>query len=99
MNSFLKALTVFIHLFTYSDIFRSIGKKAEGKTRSAEGEGESDKERNQANDDSSKIKIPYLKKKRRYKQVTKEFSGQVILSLIIIFVVLHVIYRKVFKGQ
>ncbi|VDN83564.1 unnamed protein product [Brugia pahangi] len=36
----------------------------------------SDKQRNEMDDKSSDIKIPYLQKKRRYKQATKKFSGQ-----------------------
>ncbi|EFO25268.2 hypothetical protein LOAG_03215 [Loa loa] len=57
-------------------ISRSISKSAEGRTKSGERERTSDKQSNQVDSGSSNIKIPYLKKKRRYKQVTKEFSGQ-----------------------
>uniref|UniRef100_A0A0R3S1B2 DNA repair and recombination protein RAD54-like n=1 Tax=Elaeophora elaphi TaxID=1147741 RepID=A0A0R3S1B2_9BILA len=57
-------------------ISRSISKKAEGKTKNDEGESEKDKQRNETDDENSTIKIPYLGKKRRYKQETKEFSGQ-----------------------
>ncbi|KAL3990897.1 SNF2 N-terminal domain family protein [Acanthocheilonema viteae] len=57
-------------------ISKSIGKKAEGKTKSYERESKSDRQRNQTTDESSSIKIPYLGKKRRYKQAIKEFSEQ-----------------------
>ncbi|CAG9540188.1 unnamed protein product [Cercopithifilaria johnstoni] len=57
-------------------ISRSIGKRAEGKTKSGERESESNRQRNQTVGESSNIKIPYLEKKRRYKQATEEFSGQ-----------------------
>ncbi|VDP12559.1 unnamed protein product, partial [Onchocerca flexuosa] len=57
-------------------ISRSIGKRAEGRIKSGERENRSDKQRNQTDDENLNIKIPYLKKKRHYKQATKEFSGQ-----------------------
>ncbi|VDM09064.1 unnamed protein product [Wuchereria bancrofti] len=56
-------------------ISRSISKCAEER-KSGERENKSDKQRNEIDDESSNIKIPYLRKKRRYKQATKEFSGQ-----------------------
>ncbi|VDK71165.1 unnamed protein product [Onchocerca ochengi] len=57
-------------------ISRSIGKRAEERIKSGERENKSDKQRNQTDDENSNIKIPYLKKKRHYKQATKECSGQ-----------------------
>ncbi|MCP9264891.1 DNA excision repair protein ERCC-6 [Dirofilaria immitis] len=39
-------------------------------------ENKNDERKNQTDDESSSIKIPYLKKKRSYKQATTEFSGQ-----------------------
>lgn len=78
--------------------FRSINKKAEGRTKGAESERKNDKQRNQTDGEGSDIKIPYLGKKRRYKQATKEFSGQVILSLIPIFMDLGAICPRVFEG-
>ncbi|KAM3727208.1 DNA excision repair protein [Dirofilaria immitis] len=57
-------------------ISRSIGKKAERRTKNDKRENKNDERKNQTDDESSSIKIPYLKKKRSYKQATTEFSGQ-----------------------
>ncbi|KAK6106483.1 SNF2 N-terminal domain family protein [Brugia pahangi] len=56
-------------------ISRSIRKCAEARKSGAR-EKKSGKQRNKTDDESSDIKIPYLRKKRRYKQATNEFSGQ-----------------------
>ncbi|VDO39453.1 unnamed protein product [Brugia timori] len=56
-------------------ISRSIRKCAEARKSGAR-EKKSEKQRNKTDDESSDIKIPYLRKKRRYKQATNEFSGQ-----------------------
>ncbi|VDK79490.1 unnamed protein product [Litomosoides sigmodontis] len=57
-------------------ISRSIGERAEEKRKGDEREDKNGKERKQVVGESSKIKIPYLKKKRRYKQSTKDSSEQ-----------------------
>lgn len=61
--------------------FRSIRKIAEGKAKSGVRESTTGKDESGVNSGTSHIKIPYLGKKRRYKIETKEFSGQVMLSL------------------